>query len=57
MVKGNPTFELIDDAVVKNTPLFGLGNSDLCGYEREVIMTKELFIECYNKWIAGKEQE
>ena len=24
-------------------------------YERKLVMTKEAFIECYNKWIVGED--
>ena len=26
------------------------------GYKNELIITKEAFIECYNKWIKGEEE-
>ena len=32
-------------------------NGDEIGYRRTVVMTKEAFIECYNKWIKGEESE
>ena len=32
-------------------------NGNEIGYRRTVVMTKEAFIECYNKWIKGEESE
>lgn len=26
-------------------------------YKRQVVMTKEIFIECYNRWIKGDSKE
>lgn len=37
-----------DDAVVKYTPIFEAGENT---YKVEVVMTKEIFQECYRKWI------
>lgn len=42
------------DLLYKHTPLpqYGDGIAKV-----ELVMTKEVFIECYNKWIKGKEVE
>ena len=44
-------FEVVDDAVVKNTPLPQFGENM---YKTEVVMTKEIFQECYEKWVRHK---
>lgn len=40
-------FDIQDDVLVKHTPF----NSESDLYKEEVIINKEMFIECYNKWI------
>ena len=47
-------FTVGDDVVVRFTfmPEFGEGT-----YQTEVVMTKEIFQECYKKWIAPQEEE
>lgn len=39
--------EIKDDKVYAFTPIYGHGNF----YERQIIMTKEIFQECYKRWI------
>ena len=45
-------FEVVDDVVFKYTPMIGIGE-DM--YKAEVVMTKEIFQECYKKWVKPQE--
>jgi hypothetical protein len=45
-------FEVNDDVVIKNTPMPEVGKII---YKTEVVITKEIFQECYKKWIEPKE--
>lgn len=47
-------FEIEDDVVIKCTPMLEIGK-DI--YKTEVVMTKEIFQECYKKWIEPQESE
>ena len=54
------TYEYIhidDDSVVVETPVFDTGNGDIIGYKRQIVMTKEIFTECYEKWILNNNKE
>lgn len=43
------------DELVIEVPMYRGG--DLVGYKRQLIMTKELFVQCYEKWILNKDKE
>lgn len=45
-----------DDSVVVQSPIFG-SRGDVIGYRRQIIMTKEIFITCYEKWILNNNKE
>lgn len=47
-------FEIADDVVVRSTsmPQFG---ENICSID--VVMTKEIFQECYKRWIEPQESE
>ena len=47
-------FEVEDYAVIKHTPMPEIGEHI---YKIEVVMTKEIFQECYKKWIELQESE
>lgn len=47
-------FEVEDDVVIKYTPMPEIGEST---YKTEVVMTKEIFQECYKRWIKLQESE
>jgi len=47
-------FEVKDDVVIRHTPMHGFGKYT---YKTEVVMTKEIFQECYEKWIEQHESE
>lgn len=47
-------FEVEDDAVIKYTPMPELGESI---YKNDIVMTKEIFQECYKKWVEPHEGE
>ena len=47
-------FEVEDDVVIKYTPLSEIRENI---YKTEVVMTKEIFQECYKKWIEPQESE
>lgn len=44
-------FEIKDDDVIKYTPMPRIGED-----KTEVIMTKEIFQECYKRWIEPQEE-
>lgn len=46
-------FEVVDDVVIKQTPMPEIG-PDI--YTNEVVMTKEIFQECYKKWIKPQKE-
>lgn len=45
-------FEIVDDVVIKHTPVPQIGENI---YKTEVVMTKEIFQECYIRWVEQKE--
>ena len=47
-------FEVVNDVVIKNTPIPEAGENV---YRTEIVMTKEIFRECYKKWIEPQESE
>lgn len=47
-------FKVVNDVVIKNTPIPEAGENI---YRTEIIMTKEIFQECYKKWIEPQESE
>ena len=47
-------FEVEDDVVIKYTPMPEAGENI---YKTEVVMTKEIFQECYKKWVEPQESE
>ena len=46
--------EVKDDDVIKYTPIPEMGENV---YKAEVVMTKEIFQECYKKWVESQESE
>ena len=49
---GEQELRFIDDKLYVYTPLPTISEGI---YKTELIMTKEIFQECYKKWIIGKE--
>ena len=47
-------FKVEDDIVIKCTPMPEIGEGI---YKTEIVMTKEIFQECYKKWITPQESE
>ena len=47
-------FRVVDDVVIKDTPMPEIGENT---YKTEVVMTKEIFRECYKKWVETHESE
>ena len=47
-------FEVKDDVVIKYTPMPEIGKNY---YKTEVVMTKEIFQECYKKWVEPQKSE
>ena len=47
-------FEIEDDVVIRYTPMPEAGENI---YKTEVVMNKEIFQECYKKWIEPQESE
>ena len=52
-------FRVVDDVVIKHTPISGphFPETGENFYKAEVVMTKEIFIECYKKWLESQESE
>ena len=47
-------FEVEDDVVIKYTPMSIMMGEDT--YKTEVVMTKEIFQECYKRWIEPQKR-
>ena len=47
-------FKVEDDVVIKYTPMPVIGEN-IC--KSEVVMTKEIFQECYKKWVEPQEND
>ena len=47
------TIDVEDDGVYLNTRVYGQDDHVV---KKKLILTKEVFIECYNKWIKEKEK-
>jgi hypothetical protein len=47
-------FEVKDDVVTKHTPIPEIGENI---YKTEVVMTKDIFQQCYKKWIESQEND
>ena len=47
-------FDVEDDVVIKHTPMPEIGENI---YKTEIVMTKEIFQECYKKWVESQEGE
>ena len=47
-------FEVEDGVVIKYTPMPEVGENI---YKTEVVMTKEIFQECYKKWVEWESEE
>ena len=47
-------FNIEDDALIKETPMPQFGETV---YKAEVVISKEAFIECYEKWIKKSEDK
>ena len=51
-----------NDKCYVDTPVYPLNDycyplNDYCAnYQRRLIMTKEAFVECYNRWIKGEDE-
>jgi len=45
-------FEIEGDYVIKNTPMPEIGEHI---YKATIVMTKEIFQECYKKWVKPQE--
>lgn len=56
MFKGSPVFEITDKDVKVYIPLCA-DDETIVGYEESLILTREVFIECYNRWIKGESEE
>lgn len=49
-------FTIDNEKIVKEVPIYR-GDFECCGYKKEIVMTKDAFIECYNKWIKEANNE
>ena len=50
-------FSIENDALVRNTIKQQDNDDNLFLVKTDPIITKEVFIECYNRWIKGEENE
>ena len=50
-------FSIENDALVRNTIKQQDNDDNLFLVKKDPIITKEVFIECYNRWIKGEENE
>lgn len=55
MEPGNYQVIIDDGKVFIDIPMFV--GQDQVGYKRQLVMTKEIFIKCYEKWILNKDEE
>ena len=46
-------FEVEDNGLIKHTPMPEIGENT---YKTEVVITKEIFQECYKKWVEPQEK-
>ena len=55
MTEGKSYFRIDDDVCIKNTELIDCYKGEIIsvGYKQTTVITKEAFIECYNKWIKA----
>jgi hypothetical protein len=47
-------FEIDGDNLIKYTPMPEIGENT---YKTDIVMTKEIFKECYKKWVDKSESE
>ena len=47
-------FEVEGDVVIKYTPMTEIAENT---YKTDVVLTKEIFQECYKKWVEPQESE
>ena len=47
-------FRVVDDIVIKYTPMPEIGENT---YKTEIVMTKEIFQECYKKWVEPQKKQ
>lgn len=45
-----------DDSLIRSVPVRYMGDTIVC-YENKLVITKEEFIACYNKWIKDEQQK
>jgi len=50
----NISFKVEGDVVIKYTPMPEIGENT---YKTDVVLTKEIFQECYKKWVEPQESE
>ena len=49
------SFSIEDDALIKNTIIAQDSGDNTFTVKKEPIITKDVFIECFNRWIGGKD--
>lgn len=54
LVVGLPEFEVNDKGVFKKQEIKTWEKTTVKAYVEEIMIPKEVFIECYNKWIKGE---
>ena len=47
-------FRIVDDTVIKHMPMPEIGENM---YRTEIVMTKDIFQECFKKWVESQESE
>lgn len=48
-------FSIEEDALIKNTIIPQESEDNTFVVKKEPIITKDVFIECFNRWIGGKD--
>ena len=48
-------FSIEEDALIKNTIIPQEGEDNTFVIKKEPIITKDVFVECFNRWIGGKD--
>ena len=45
-------FIIEDDSLIRSRPIYQYGDT-VVGIENKLVITKEEFLACYNKWVKG----
>lgn len=51
MYEGKSTIRVEGEEVIKETPIYN-EYGDYAAHKREVVLTKDVFVECFLSWVA-----